>query len=521
LTGEPALGLLDIAIIVAYLGAVLIHGLWSGRRERGPEDYFLAGRSLPWFLIGASLYASNMSGASFVGLIGASYEQGLTVFNYEWTAAAVLIVFAAVMLPVFLRNRLITLPEYLERRFDVRSRRIYAAFSLLTLMFIDISGALFAGGLVISLLAPGLGVWPAAAAVAIIAGVYTIFGGLRAVVVTDAVQAVLMIVGAALVVWIGLDRAGGWEQVMSGLDAPRAQLIRPHDDDFLPWTGLVGILLLGFYYWTINQYFVQRALAARTLSEGRKGALFGGLLKLPNIFFMVVPGLIAFSLYPQLERPDLAFPTLIVDLLPAGVRGLVVTALVAAIMSSLDSAFNAGASIVTMDFVKPLRPETSDRALLMAGRLSTVAFMAFGVLVVPLVQSFSSLFSYFQSTLAYITPPVVAVFLAGLLSRRVTAAAAFVTLAGGIPLGLALFVAIEVMGVNSPVHYTVMAALLFGLALASLAAVSAFTPQPAPEGSVFAAQDARESPPGPWYLDYRWQSAGLALLTVGLLAALA
>jgi SSS family solute:Na+ symporter len=515
---------LDLIIVAIYLVAILAYGIWSGRVERNAEDFFLAGRALPWALIGASLYASNMSGASFVGLIGATYEHGLVVFNYEWTAAAVLIVFAFFMLPVFLRARLFTVPEYLERRFDARTRRLYAALTLFTLMFIDTAGALYAGGLVISLVVPGLSLWGAAALLALVAGAYTVTGGLRAVVVTDAVQTVLMILGAGLVFWLGLDQVGGWDALFAGLDEARTHLVRPADDGFLPWHGVFGILLLGFYYWALNQYFVQRALAAKDLDAGRNGALFGGLLKLPNLALMILPGLIAFTLYPALERPDLAFPTLVIDLLPSGLRGLVVTALFAAIMSSLDSAFNAAASILTMDFVRPLRPATSERAVVWLGRGTTALVMAFGILVVPVVDRFGSLFAYFQSTLAYLVPGVVAVYFAGLFWRRATASAAFWTLVVILPLGLALFVLQEVTGLWAaaglpPVHFTTMAALLFVAAGVLIVALSAPRGRAADPDMLFHVSDLGESADTAWYADSRWHAVGLGALTLALIAA--
>ncbi|MAW78817.1 MAG: SSS family solute/sodium (Na+) symporter [Parvularcula sp.] len=520
------LAAIDIVIIFVYFTAVMAHGFWSGRRERNAGDYFLAGRSLPWALIGASLYASNMSGASFVGLIGASYEYGLVVFNYEWTAAAVLIFFALFMAPVFLRAKLFTVPEYLETRFDARTRRFYAGFTLFTLMFIDIAGALFAGGLVISMMIPALSLWGAAAAIALLAGVYTIAGGLRAVVVTDTVQAALMIIGASVILWAGLDAAGGWDALFAKLEPSRTEMIKPAADPFLPWTGLFGVLLLGFYYWTLNQYFVQRVLAARNVTEARRGALFGGLLKLPNLFFMMLPGLIAFVLYPALERPDLAFPTLIVELLPAGLKGLIVTALIAAIMSSLDSAFNAGASIAVMDFLKPKRPQMSEGALLWAGRGVTGMMMVFGMCIVPLVERFGSLFSYFQSTLAYITPPVVAVFMAGLFVRRVKAGAAFWTLSIMIPTGMALFIAKEATGLwaragGPDIHFTIMASLSFALSVCLLAAFSAAGTAASHEHATFKIADLAHGPRGGWHFDYRWQALGLALVTGLLILAFA
>lgn len=524
------LGAIDVAVVFLYLGAVVAIGFWVGRGERNAEDYFLAGRHLPWWLIGFSFFASNMSGASFVGLMGAAYEHGLVVFNYEWTAAFVLIFFALFMLPVFLRMRLFTVPEYLERRFDRRSRWAYALFTILTLLLIDMAGALYAGGIVISTMFPQVTLWETSVGLAVVAGGYTLFGGLRSVVVTDAMQAVLMIVGAALIFWFGLAQVGGWDALMATLDEGRTRLVKPPDDAFLPWPGVLGVILLGFYYWTLNQYFVQRALAARSLDEGRKGALFGGLLKLPNILLMIVPGMIAAVILPGLDNPDRVFPALIGELLPIGLRGLILTALIAAIMSSLDSALNAASSLLTMDFVRPLRPQTSGRQLLIVGRVFTAVLIAVAAVYAPLIERFGSLFAYFQSTLAYIVPPIVAVYLVGLFWRRATASGAIAAIALGLGVGLAAFLAQEVTGLWAaaglpPIHFTYMALGLFGFAAAVTVLLSlAGAPPPAETAeATFGAGDLapEEGAPARGLADYRVQAALLAVLMVGLIVAFA
>ena len=519
------LAFIDLTIIVLYLLIVVAIGIWSGRGERDAEDYFLAGRALPWYLIGFSFFASNMSGASFVGLMGAAYQHGMTVFNYEWTAALVLIIFALFMLPVFLRARLFTVPEYLEARFDRRARWAYAGFTILTLLFIDTAGALYAGGIVVTTVFPQVGLWETCAALAVFAGAYTLIGGLRAVVVTDALQAVLMIVGAGLIFFFGLEKVGGWDALMLSLGDAHKTLMKPADDNILPWPGILGVILLGFYYWTLNQYFVQRALAARNLDQARKGALFGGLLKLPNVFLMVLPGMIAFALMPGLDNPDRVFPMLAFELLPTGLRGLILVALLAAVMSSLDSALNAAASLLTMDFVRPLRPQTSGKTLLVIGRVFTALLIAFAALYAPLIERFGSLFQYFQSTLAYLVPPIVAVYLVGLFWRRATAAGGFWTIATGLGLGLALFLAKEVSGVWAatglpPVHFTYMAILMFGLSALIIVGISLLgAPPPAAlTDACFRPADLKPDATI-WYRDYRVQAAGLAILMVALLVA--
>jgi SSS family solute:Na+ symporter len=363
---------------------------------------------------------------------------------------------------------------------------------------------------------------------ALFAGSYTLFAGLRSVVVTDALQAVLMIVGAALIFVFGLEEVGGWTALMDGLGDAQTRLIKSADDAFLPWPGIAGVVLLGFYYWTLNQYFVQRALAARSLAEGRMGALFGGLLKLPNVFLMILPGMIAIVLLPGMDNPDQVFPTLAAKLLPTGLRGLILTALIAAIMSSLDSALNAAASLLTMDFVRPLRPEISGRRLLVVGRMLTAVLILVAAVYAPLIERFGSLFQYFQSTLAYIVPPIVAVYLGGLFWRRPSGSGAFWAVVSGLLLGQALFLFKEVTDIWSSaglptVHFTYMAVIMFVFTFLVMALVSLTSEAPSSEalsGVIFDRGDLRPDLDAEGRgrdLDYRILAVGLALLMVSVI----
>ena len=470
----------EIAIILAYLAATYAIAIAYARAEGPPknvDDYFLAGRTLPWYLVGLSFYATNMSGASFVGLMGAAYGNGLTVFHYEWTAALVLVVFAAFILPVFLRNRLVTVTEYLEHRFDRRARLVYSGFTLLTMLLVDTAGALYAGAVVMQAGFAAIDLWLACILLSLFAGVYTIVGGLRAVVVTDTIQASVLIIGAAVVGYFALAAVGGWEALFEKSSERNVTLFQPADDSFLPWPGILGVVILGFYYWTFNQYFVQRALAARSLEDGRKGALFGGLLKIPNLFLMIVPGMAAAVLYPALDSPDKVFPTLAFELLPIGFRGIVLAAMMAAIMSSLDSALNAAASLVTVDFVKPRWPDLGQRALIRIGRTVTAVIMVIAAIYAPLIASFGSLFEYFQATLAYLVPPVVAVYLGGIFSGRFSRESGFWALVVMQPVALVLFLGKEItplwtyLGLPS-FHFTYMAIGLLCATLSLMALMS-------------------------------------------------
>ncbi|MBV0912796.1 sodium:solute symporter [Anianabacter salinae] len=473
---------IDYAIVVVYFIGVIGHGLYVSRKlEGGSENYFLAGRSLPWYLIGFSLFASNMSGSSFVGLMGGAYDNGVVIFNYEWTATLVLILFAIFILPSFLRARISTVPMFLEERYDVRSRRAFSLFTILAIMFIDTAGALYAGGLVISNVTGLLNLWTAVAVLALVAGIYTILGGLSAVVVTDTVQAILLIVAAAVLFWLGLNEIGGWQELFVDVPEEKTKLILPADDDFLPWTGLWGVVLLGFYYWSINQFVVQRTLGAKDLKEGQVGALFAGFLKLPNLFLMILPGLIALKLYPDLETPDLAFPTLAFELMPIGVRGLILAALIAAIMSSLDSALNSASTLVVKDFVEPIWKIDEDRQVWL-GRVVTGLVMVFGAIYAPSIASFESLFEYFQSSLSYVIPTIVVVFILGLFVPWLNGNGAFWTILIGLIVGVPLFIFKEVTGLWETwglpaIHYTVMSSLMMFLGIAVHFGISAMTRQ--------------------------------------------
>jgi SSS family solute:Na+ symporter len=524
---------IDYAIIATYFLICLFIGWWYGRGHDTAESYFLAGRSLPWWLIGFSLYASNMSGASFVGLMGATYEHGMSVFNYEWTAVVALVFFAAFMLPYFLKANIATIPEFLERRFDGRSRMAYSAFTIIAITFIDTAGALYAGGLVINLLIPEISLIQAVMVLGVVVGIYTLYGGLESVVVADAFQAVLLVIGAGIVCYLGLEKIGGWDAMMAALPESKTELFKPIDDDFMPWPGIFGVVLLGFYYWTLNQFIAQRALGAKNLEEGKKGALFAGLLKLPNLFLMIVPGLVALALYPELERADMAFPALTVDLLPIGLRGLVLTALVAAIMSSLSSTLNAAATLVTYDFILHYKTDLKDKTLVRIGRLCTGIFMIIGILTVPMIVQFGSLFEYFQKSLAYIVPGVVGIYFVGLFSRWVTASAAYLSLAITLALGIFILLAREYFGLwNSlglpDIHFTIMAILVFVNSIFLCYLFTPFTNRET-DGSdtsycydrALLAEEAAGEAAMPWHKRSGVQSVALLVLMVGILLWLA
>ncbi|MGF1475509.1 MAG: sodium:solute symporter [Geminicoccaceae bacterium] len=512
---------IDIGILVAYLLVSRFLAIWLVRGKSGDTaGFFLGGRNFIWPLIGFSLFATNMSGASFVGLAGAGYNSGISVFSYEWMAAIILVIFIFFILPFYIRSEVFTLPEFLERRFDRRSRYLLAGLLLFLNMFLDCAGALYAGGLVVQTLFPDMPLWVGVLGLAVLAAILSVTGGLGAVVLSDTIQAVVLIIGGTIIFFAAWAAIPSWDAVREAAPDGALSIIQPIDDPALPWPGLItGVLIIGIYFWTSNQLIVQRTLGAKNIDHGRWGSIFAGFLKLPILFIMIMPGVMAVVLYPDLRTPDLAFPTLAFDLLPIGIRGLILAALVAAITSTVDSILNSASTMVTMDFVRPLRPNTSDKTLVLIGRITTVIVTAVAVLWSPQIQHFPSLWQYLQSVLSYVTPPVVAVFLVGIFWPRANANAAFTTLVIGILGGLTGFVLIEVMQLV-PIHFLYAAGISFAASVTLIFVVSLAGTRPAPEKvedmiwtpAIWRAE-SRELEGKPWYYNYRYLSVLLLLTT--------
>jgi len=521
---EFSIGALDISLVVIYIAATIGVALWVARRSaKDSEGYFLGGRGFGWPLIGLSLYASNISGTSFIGFAGAGYRDGVPAYNYEWTAAFIIIFFVFFIYPFYMRSKVSTVPEFLEKRYDTKTRRSFSGFNVLANLFLDAAGGLFAGAVVVQVLYPDVPLWISVGIFALLAGIYTIVGGLAAVIVTDAIQAVTLIVGGIIVAVLAFNAADSWSAVRDAAPPDALSIVRPVDDAAMPWPGLfTGVLLIYTYYFALNQMIVQRTLAARNADHGRWGALFAGALKLPNLLIMLIPGIIAIHLYPNLESPDLAFPTLVFDLVPAGMRGIVIAALIAGIVSSIDSVLNSVSTLVTLDFVKPLKPDISEKATVRIGRMVTVIFMVLAwALSSAIVGVFPTLFDYLQSFLAYITPPVLVVFIGGIFWRGARPRGAFWTLVIGVPAGLILWILTEVLYPDGPGIQFLYACGLLVLANATLfVLLSRGSDEPEANDideltwtrATWRAE-TEELAGRPWYQNYRYLSLGLAGLT--------
>ncbi|WP_281300573.1 MULTISPECIES: sodium:solute symporter [unclassified Iodidimonas] len=512
---------IDIGLLVAYFVIAISLGIWFGRKHETASDFFLAGRGMLWPVIGLSLFASNISSTTLVGLAGSAYSTGISVFNYEWMAAVVLVVFAVFFLPAILRSQVYTMPEFLSKRFDNRARTYFSLLTLFLNIVVDTAGGLFAGALLLQMMFPQLDIWTTVTVLAVAAGIYTIAGGLAAVMLTDAIQAVLLVFGSVLITIFALDQVGGWSAVLAAVPAEKLSLIRPIGDPGVPWPGLItGVFLLGFYFWCTNQFMVQRLLAAKNIHHGRWGALFAGLLKLPVLFIMVIPGTIAILLYPDLEDPNLVYPTMLVDLLPVGILGLVLAGFVAALMSQIDSTLNSASTLVVMDFVRRIRPDLNSHQLMRAGQISTFIFMILAVLWAPQIARFQSIFEYLQAVLAYTVPPIVAMFVFGVLWKRANASGGFASLVVGGLAGAAFFIINEVVLDAPAIGFLYVAPILFVLSSIVLVIGSLLTPAPAlekTEGLMWTPatwhEESADLASLPWWQNYRVLSVGLLAIT--------
>ncbi len=432
--------MLDTVIIGAYFMVVFAIGYYHSRKERNSKDYFLAGGSVGWFAVGASLFATNISSEHFIGLAGSGASTGLAVGCYEWSASICLFILGWLFVPHYLKSKVYTMPEFLELRFGANCRWYLTIISLLAYVFTKISVSLFAGGILIREVF-GWDYMTTAIFLVIATGIYTVFGGLAAVIYTDLFQAILLIVGAIVLTWLGLDKAGGFEGLRSALPPDFFHMIKPIDHPSYPWLGTtIGTLVLGTWYWCTDQVIVQRTLAARGLKDARKGTFFCAALKILPVFILVLPGLCAKAIWPNEVTGDNAYPLLVTRLLPPGLMGLMVAALLAALMSSLSSVFNSCSTLITMDIYKKINPTASEKRLVNVGRYVTIGVVLVSILWIPLIRNLNNeVYQYLQSVQAYVGAPITAVFLTGILWRGATAAAAFTTLIVGGLLGASRF----------------------------------------------------------------------------------
>lgn len=483
---------LDWVVIAGYFMVLLGVAWWViMQKQKNTEDYFLAGRNIGWFMVGASIFASNIGSEHVVGLAGNGAGDKMPLLIYELHAWLVLML-GWVFLPFYARSGVFTMPEFLEKRFDARSRWVLSVVSLIAYILTKVSVTIYAGGVVVSALL-GIPFWIGAVATVVLTGLYTVLGGMRAVVYTETIQAIVLVLGAGILTFLGLDAVGGWGELKETVGADYFNMWRPNSDPDYPWLPLfITSTVVGIWYWCTDQVIVQRILTAKNIKEGRRGSIFGALLKLMPVFLFLIPGVIALGLKMQgrldWDSPDEAFPVLMSNLMPSGLRGLVAAGLLAALMSSLASVFNSCSTLFTLDIYKKLKPEKPEEELVKTGRIATFFVVGLGLLWIPIITTLSDgLYEYLQNVQAYISPPIAAVFLLGIFYKRINANGAIATLIGGFIIGFSKLT-LEILKSSfaegsflftiADINWLVFGAYFFAMCIAIAISVSMFYPAP-------------------------------------------
>lgn len=435
------LNVIDWTVVILYFLVIAGISAWSMKKKKdSSQEYFLANRNVGWFVIGASILASNVGSEHVVGLAGTGATSGLVMGHYElhsWIA----LLLGWVFVPFYLRSKVFTMPEFLEKRYNEKSRWFLSIISLVGYVLTKVSVTVYAGAIVITSFL-GVDFWTGALVLVIITGIYTVLGGMRAVMYTEALQAIILLIGSITLTIYGLYELGGWNSMIASVPVEKLNMFPPLSDPNFPWIGILfASPIVGIWYWCTDQYIVQRTLTAKNEREARKGTIFAAYLKLLPFFIFLIPGLIASALASsgkiELSQTDQAFPTLVKALLPVGMRGLVAGGLLAALMSSLASVFNSCSTLFTIDIYKKLKPDTPEKKLVFVGRIATVIVVVFGILWVPLMKNISgTLYQYLQSVQSYLAPPIAAVFLLGVFSKRINGKAAIATLLSGFIIGV-------------------------------------------------------------------------------------
>ncbi|CAM3397403.1 sodium:solute symporter [Zobellia roscoffensis] len=483
---------LDWVVIALYFIVLLGVAWWViKQKQKNTEDYFLAGRNIGWFMVGASIFASNIGSEHVVGLAGNGAGDKMPLLIYELHAWLVLML-GWVFLPFYARSGVFTMPEFLEKRFDARSRWVLSIVSLIAYILTKVSVTIYAGGVVVSALL-GIPFWIGAVATVVLTGLYTVLGGMRAVVYTETIQAIVLVFGAGILTYLGLDAVGGWGELKATVGPDYFNMWRPNSDPDYPWLPLfITSTVVGIWYWCTDQVIVQRVLTAKNIKEGRRGSIFGALLKLMPVFLFLIPGVVALGLKMQgklhWDSPDEAFPVLMSNLMPSGLRGLVAAGLLAALMSSLASVFNSCSTLFTLDIYKKLKPQKPEEELVKTGRIATFFVVGLGLLWIPIITTLSDgLYEYLQNVQAYISPPIAAVFLLGIFYKRINANGAIATLVGGFIIGFAKLT-LEIVKSSlaqdslmfklADINWLVFGAYFFALCIAIAVVVSMFYPAP-------------------------------------------
>jgi len=527
------LGPTDWIFVGIYLVIIAGVSVWSIRKSKNsPTDYFLANRNLGWFVIGASILASNVGSEHIVGLAGTAADSGVVMGHYE-LHSWILLTLGWVFVPFYMRSMVYTMPEFLERRFNAKARWLLSIIQLLSYVIAKAAVTIYAGALVFNSLL-GVDFWTGAIILVVITGIYTILGGLHAVMYTEAIQAIVLLLGSLVLLIIGLGKVGGWHGLVDSLPKGKMNMFPSLKDPNFPWAGILfASPIVGIWYWCTDQHIVQRCLAGRNEKEARRGTIFAAYLKLMPFFIFMIPGLIAYVLHQQgklqMTDTDTAFPTLVKEIMPVGLRGLLAGGLLAALMSSLASVYNACSTLFTMDIYLKIKPNTGNRELVRVGRIATGVVVILGMIWIPLMKNISKgLYGYLQSVQSYLAPPIAAAFLLGVFSKRINAKGAYSAMVTGFILGI-LKLVLELSKKYLPqgvlydfatLNFLYFCIMLFLLSVAIMIVVSLATKAPDPEkirGLTFATTVAEDKAAS----RASWNSADVILSVIVIIIVVA
>lgn len=533
---------LDIAIILIFVAGIVWWAL-RNRKNSNAGEYFLAGKSQNWLVIGLSLFAASISSSTLIGHSGEAFISGFAVFNYNVGAVFIIVFVALFFLPFYIKSGIYTIPEYLGRRFDNRSRKYFSLITLIGNVFLDAGAALFTGALILKMLFPEIDMMWVIIGMGVMAGVYTIIGGLSSAINADMIQSVVLIAGSVVLSWLAFDSVGGWSEFATRFEeGVWMNLIRPASDTTVPWFAIiVSIPVLGFYFWGNNQVIVQRVLSAKSVNEGRVGFLFVALLYVFTLFIFMTPGMVAraidiFNLGTPLPNEIIdgntlrsaygievneVYPRLILRLLPVGLIGLMIAVMISALTSTLSATLNSVSTLFTMDFYRSWRPNATGKELVRVGQITSLIALIIAVLWAPLISKFASLVAYYQEFASYLAPPIVGTFLMGLFWKRSTKNGAFAGLMSGLLMSLLIMTLKFGFGIVAPFHFLLWVPFLLILSFLVNIIVSLLSEKPDPEViSTYTwkkqlwHEDTLELKSIPWYKNFRFLSVIVLLLAI-------
>jgi len=505
------LSFIDISIIVIYLTGIIWWGLRNARNKSSTE-YFLAGRSMGWIMVGLSLFSASISTSTLIGHSGATFKYGLVIFDYNLVSVLVLVFFAWIFLPFYIKSGIYTMPEFLERRFDSRSKYYFSTISILGGIFMDIAATLYGSAMIFSIIFPSISIQMAVILSAVIVASYTIPGGLSSVIKTEVIQAVILIIGSMILAFFALQNVGSWDVLVERFaDTTRLHLIRSFDDPAVPWPAMILALpILGFYFWGNNQQLVQRVLSSKSVDDGRKGVLLAGFLTMVTLYMIFIPALRAIVAFPDTNPPDGIYPKMVTTWMPVGLLGILLAAMISALTASLSGCLNSLSTLFPMDFYRKKYPKADSGKLVRVGQISGVIILLLGAIWAPYIQKFGTLVNYYQQMLSYVGPPVVAAFMLGLFWKRANGTGVFIGLLSTILIALFMVSFGLKHTFLGSMHFLYMAPIIFVFSMSIMVIVSLLTTKPPKEKTEgntltmgFFKEESASFKTVKWYSDFR------------------